>query len=187
MLFQMKHLNRGSTAGFSNQQALLALLIVVPISMIGLGVVIILAMRSEFFSTAQAPAPSVETPIVSAPEPLPKPEPSPPEQAAKPKPLANPLRARDAQSGHTCWFQMQRGGRLIGNRCSVTQRVNDNGDRVFDVVEPSGIKRAVVLWERDEVEVFLAGQRYTGSWLIDDDGDVRINLPGGTFAFTPPG
>jgi hypothetical protein len=69
----------------------------------------------------------------------------------------------------------------------VTQRVNDNGDRVFDVIEPSGIKRAVVLWERDEVEVFLAGQRYTGSWLVDDDGDVRINLPGGIFAFTPPG
>ena len=183
----MKRLNKSSTAGFSNQQALLALLIVVPISMIGLGVVIILAMRSEFFSTAQAPAPSVETPIVSAPEPQPAPEAAPPEQAESSKPLANPLRARAATSEHTCWFQMQRGGRLIGNRCRVTQRVNDNGDRVFDVIEPSGIKRAVVLWERDEVEVFLAGQRYTGSWLIDDDGDVRINLPGGTFAFTPPG
>lgn len=81
---------------------------------------------------------------------------------------------------------MQRGGPLIGDRCSVTLRVNVNGDRVFDVIEPSGLKRSVVLWENDDVEVFLNEQRYTGSWLVDDEGDVRVSLAGGTFAFTPP-
>lgn len=54
------------------------------------------------------------------------------------------------------------------------------------MIEPSGLKRSVVLWENNEVEVFLEGERYIGNWRMDDDGDVRVSLPGGTFAFTPP-
>ena len=101
-------------------------------------------------------------------------------------PLTNDSSQRSA-NGNTCWFQAVRGGTLTGSRCQVRSRINANNDRVFDVIEPSGLKRAVVLWENDEVEVFLEGKRYTGSWLVDNDGDVRISLPGGTFAFTPPG
>ena len=81
---------------------------------------------------------------------------------------------------------MQRGGSLIGDRCIINSRINTNGDCVFDVIEPSGLKRSVVLWDNDSVEVFLDGQRYTGEWSVDNDGDVRVSLPGGTFAFTPP-
>ena len=177
------------STGFSNQQALLALLVVFPIGMIGLGMVITLAMRSNSLSSAQAPSPPVETPSAPATPPAPEPQPvpdiTPPQPAPRSKALANPVRAE--RSGNTCWFQMQRGGSLIGDRCNVTQRVNVNGDRVFDVIEPSGLKRAVVLWENDDVEVFLNGQRYKGNWWVDDDGDVRVRLPGGTFAFTPPG
>ena len=175
---------KSSSAGFSNQQALLALLIVFPIGMIGIGVVVTLAMRSNSVSTAQAPAPAPQPPSPAAPQ---QPEIITPTPSTATKPLANPGSANTTSSGDTCWFQMQRGGSLVGDRCSVTQRVNVNGDRVFDVIEPSGLKRAVVLWENDEVEVFLEGKRYTGSWLVDDDGDVRVSLPGGTFAFTPPG
>ena len=173
-----------SSAGFSNQQALLALLIVFPIGMTGIGLVVTLAMRSNSVSTAQAPAPAPQPPSMAAPE---QPEIITPAPSTVTRPLANPGSANTTSSGNTCWFQMQRGGNLVGDRCSVTQRVNVNGDRVFDVIEPSGLKRAVVLWENDEVEVFLEGKRYTGSWLVDNDGDVRISLPGGTFAFTPPG
>ena len=81
---------------------------------------------------------------------------------------------------------MQRDGDLVGVRCIVNARINTNGDRVFDLIEPSGLKRSVVLWDNDSVEVFLKGQRYTGEWSLDDDGDVRVRLPGGEFAFTPP-
>ena len=186
----MLPLRHPSTAGFSNQQALLALLVVFPLGMMCIGMVVTLALRSTSVSTAQAPAPAIQTPAQSAspaseqPE-IVRPAPAP---STPVKPLANPGSANPTpSSANTCWFQMQRGGPLIGDRCSVTQRVNVNGDRVFDVIEPSGLKRAVVLWENDEVEVFLEGKRYTGSWLVDNDGDVRINLPGGTFAFTPPG
>ena len=192
-----------STAGFSNQQALLALLIVFPIGMIGVGLVAMVAMRPNLSSTAQAPRPANQTPASSAPPAQGSPEPSrqttsssaPPAQDAPSattpttstptKPLANQGSANQRVDENNCWFQMRSGGQLTGNRCSVTQRINVNGDRVFDVIEPSGLKRAVVLWENDEVEVFLEGKRYTGNWIVDDDGDVRVNLPGGTFAFTP--
>lgn len=185
----MRSFRNVSTAGFSNQQALLALLIVFPIGMIGIGVVVTLAMRSNSISTAQAPAPAMETPSTNAPaqEEQDTISQAAPTHSTAAKPLANPGSSNTTSSENTCWFQMQRGGDLIGDRCSVTQRVNVNGDRVFDVIEPSGIKRAVVLWENDEVEVFLEGKRYAGNWHVDDDGDVRVSLPGGTFAFTPPG
>lgn len=174
------------TAGFSNQQALLALLIVFPIGMIGIGVVVTLAIRSNSVSTAEAPAPAIQPPSPSAPPAQEATEINRPAPSTDTKPLANPGSARPTVSGNTCWFQMQREGSLIGNRCNVTQRVNVNGDRVFDVIEPSGLKRSVVLWENNEVEVFLEGERYIGNWRMDDDGDVRVSLPGGTFAFTPP-
>lgn len=193
-----------STAGFSNQQALLALLIVFPIGMIGVGLVAMVAMRPNLSSTAQAPRPANQTPASSAPPTQESPEPSrqtttssaplaqdapiatKPAPSTPTKPLANQGSASQRVDGNNCWFQMRSGGQLTGNRCSVTQRINVNGDRVFDVIEPSGLKRAVVLWENDEVEVFLESKRYTGNWIVDDDGDVRVNLPGGTFAFTPP-
>lgn len=185
----MLPLRHPSTGGFSNQQALLALLVVFPLGMMCIGMVVTLVLRSTSVSTAQAPAPAIQTPAPSAPPASEQPEivrpaPAPSTPA---KPLANPGSATPTpSSANTCWFQMQRGGPLIGDRCSVTLRVNVNGDRVFDVIEPSGLKRSVVLWENDDVEVFLNEQRYTGSWLVDDEGDVRVSLPGGTFAFTPP-
>ena len=78
-----------------------------------------------------------------------------------------------------------RGGTLTGSHCQVTSRINANNDRVFDVIEPSGVKRSIVLWDNEEVEVFLRGTRYVGTWYEDSDGDVRIDLPGGSFAFRP--
>ena len=80
---------------------------------------------------------------------------------------------------------MHSGGELIGNRCTINSRLNVNGDRVFDVIEPSGLKRSIVLWDNEEAEVFLEGIRYTGTWWTDSDGDVRVTVGGGTFAFTP--
>ena len=99
-------------------------------------------------------------------------------------PLTNDSSQRSA-SGNTCWFQAVLGGTLTGSRCQVTSRINANNDRVFDVIEPSGVKRSIVLWDNEEVEVFLRGTRYVGTWYEDSDGDVRIDLPGGSFAFRP--
>ena len=87
-------------------------------------------------------------------------------------------------SGATCWFQMQQeADRLEGFRCAVTSRKNANGHTVFDVVEPGGLSRTVVLWEDKSAEVLLNGNRYEGQWTEDDDGDIRVRLAGGVFAF----
>ena len=56
---------------------------------------------------------------------------------------------------------------------------------LFDVVEASGLTRSIVLWDDSEAEVFLEGVRYTGNWTVDSDGDVRVTVGDGTFAFTP--
>ena len=171
---------RRSTSGFSNQQALLALLLVFPIGLMGLGLVITIAMRSNTTTATQPSAPP-SAPAIPDPQPIAAAPPAP--TTTRPKALAN---SSTRSTGNTCWFQMQQGGSLVGDRCMVSERINTNGDRVFDVIEPSGLKRTVVLWDNDAVEVFLDGQRYTGEWHTDDDGDVRVSLPGGTFAFTPP-
>lgn len=87
-------------------------------------------------------------------------------------------------TGATCWFQMQQDAdRLEGYRCTVSSRKNANGHTVFDVVEPGGLTRTVVLWEDKSAEVLLNGSRYEGEWTEDEDGDIRVRLEGGVFAF----
>ena len=68
-------------------------------------------------------------------------------------PLANQVSDYNTNDS-TSWFQMETGGRLIGYRYAASQRINDNEDRVFDLVEPSGLKRSVALWNNKEVEIF---------------------------------
>lgn len=165
----------------------MALLIAFPIGLIGIGLVITLAMKPKAAPTAQAPAPiSLPPSEEMAPEieSPPTAEMPTPDEPPTPKPLTNQA-SRKNSSGSTCWFQMETGGQLIGYRCSISQRINANGDKVYDVIEPSGLKRSIVLWDNNEAEVFLKGQGYAGNWRVDDDGDVRVSLPAGTFAFKP--
>ena len=87
----------------------------------------------------------------------------------------------------TCWFQMRRSGEeFTGFQCTVVSRVNANGNTVYDVIEPNGVKRAIVLWDDSSAEVFLRGQRYEGFWEVDAERDVRIQLPQGAMAFRRP-
>lgn len=113
---------------------------------------------------------------------------------ANPVPLSQPTPPQGKPSqpqAHsdrpTCWFQLTAGSdRLDGFRCSVTSRVNSNGHTVFDVVEPGGLSRTVVLWESREAEVLVQGETYRGEWAEDHEGDIRVNVNGGVFAFSPP-
>lgn len=87
----------------------------------------------------------------------------------------------------TCWFQMQRRSDVFtGFECQVVSRVNANGDTVYDVVEPNGLKRSIVLWDDSTVEIFLNGQRYEGVWREDPERDIQIQLPQGDMAFRRP-
>lgn len=86
-----------------------------------------------------------------------------------------------------CWFQMEDGAeQLKGFNCRVNSRVNNNGHKVYDVVEPGGLSRTVVLWEGDNAEVIVNGRSYEGVWARDQDGDIRVDVSGGIFAFSLP-
>jgi serine protease Do len=104
---------------------------------------------------------------------------------AQPEPRFNP--GQPQSSSPTCWFQLTAGSdSLDGFRCQVRSRVNSNGDTVYDVVEPNGLTRTVVLWEGTKAEVIVKGQVYEGDWVKDGDGDIRVDVNGGVFAFSPP-
>lgn len=86
----------------------------------------------------------------------------------------------------SCWFELQTDAdNLQGFECKVTSRTNADGHTVFDVEEPSGLKRTVLLWENQTAEVLLHGHRYEGQWNEDSDGDIHVHLDGGSFAFRP--
>ena len=99
------------------------------------------------------------------------------------RPPFNP--SNPGSAGNTCWFQMRQGAqRLVGFRCSIIARKNVNGHTVFDIVEPGGLTRTVILWDDDKsVEVLLNGSRYIGQWDKDEDDDFRVTLDDGVFIF----
>jgi S1-C subfamily serine protease len=110
-----------------------------------------------------------------------EPEPNPlPEQSEPIDP------EEESSTSSTCWFQMDSSSdRLQGFNCKISSRRNANGHLVFDVVEPGGLSRTIVLWEDKSAEVILKGSRYEGTWLEDKEGDIRVQLDGGEFAFSP--
>jgi hypothetical protein len=93
----------------------------------------------------------------------------------------------NARGPETCWFQMTPGALTMkGTICTISSRINVNNDKVWDVIEPNGTKRSVVLWENGVAEVFRGGKRYEGQWNFDQDQDVKIQINnGGTFVFRP--
>lgn len=94
---------------------------------------------------------------------------------------------RNTDRQTSCWFQQKRKGDLVPSECSVTSRRNSNGHLVYDVVESQGdLKRTVVLWDGSKAEVILRNKVYQGSWRTDKDGDVRVSVSGGIFAFAIP-
>jgi serine protease Do len=103
-----------------------------------------------------------------------------------PRPEVNPSPLKSDKP--TCWFQLKTGAeQLEGFRCRVSSRVNSNGHTVYDVVEPGGLSRTVVLWEGDKAEVILNGQAYPAGWRRDNDGDIEVSVnAGGVFVFSMP-
>ena len=76
---------------------------------------------------------------------------------------------------------------LQGFSCSVSSRVNSNGHTVYDVVEPGGLSRTMVLWEEHTAEVMISGQSHPASWQRDDDGDIQVSVNrSGVFVFVLP-
>ena len=108
----------------------------------------------------------------------------------KSQPEVNPSN-NQAAAKPNCWFQMEEGAEQLKSfNCRVSSRVNSNGHTVYDVVEADGNSRTVVLWQGEKAEAISNGSVYEGTWLSDDDGDIRVNIngvgPWGVFAFSLP-
>lgn len=98
---------------------------------------------------------------------------------------SNPIVSMD--DNPKCWFQQDVGGELEAANCLIASRKNNNGHLVYDLTEiASGLKRTIVLWENKKSEVILNEKVYKGSWWSDDDGDIRVRVNGGVFAFVIP-
>ena len=56
----------------------------------------------------------------------------------------------------TCWFQMQRESMAFtGFECGVRSRAMPMVTLFYDVIEPSGLKRAIVFRDDSSAEVFF--------------------------------
>lgn len=101
--------------------------------------------------------------------------------------FASPARAPIPEATPTCWFQpVKDAQQLVPSNCRVVRRVDAQGRKVLDVIEPNGLKRSVVLWGDQTVEVLVSGATHQGHWYLDGDGDYVIVLASGVFAFSPP-
>ncbi len=100
--------------------------------------------------------------------------------------VTNPVVATNTGGApsNTCWFEMASGANK-GSQCDVSSRINANGHNVIDLVEPNGTKRAIVLWQNGDAEVFLNSKRYVGTHNTYGDR-VSVTVGKGTFQFIAP-
>ena len=114
--------------------------------------------------TAQAP---------TAPAPTPTPNTVPAPQVAAP------------QAQNDCWFPVDGEENLKGFDCQISDRINANGHRVWDVTHQDLGRIAVVIWDDGTAEFFWQGDRYTATWSEDRQypGEIRISQNGSDFEF----
>ena len=86
-----------------------------------------------------------------------------------------------SRASANCWYLDNE--EYVPESCKISSRTNVNGHTVWDVVFPGTNKIAIVLWDNNEVEYFFEGERYVGSWEIDEDGDTRIYSGDTSFIF----
>ena len=86
-----------------------------------------------------------------------------------------------------CWFQTSLGSQqLFGSSCRISSQGASQGRTSFELIDARGAKRVLYLRSNQTAEVYMGGQRFDGTWIEDPDGDLRIHIEPGVFAFTPP-
>lgn len=86
-----------------------------------------------------------------------------------------------------CWFQTSDGSQqLSGSSCRISSQWASQGRISIELIDAGGVKRVLYLRSNQTAEVYMGGQRFDGTWLEDPDGDIRIHIEPGVFAFTPP-
>jgi serine protease Do len=93
----------------------------------------------------------------------------------------------DSSQSPNCWFQESAGSQqLSGSSCRISSMGASQGRISFELIDAAGVKRVLYLRSNQTAEVYMSGQRFDGTWLEDPDGDIRIHIEPGVFAFTPP-
>ena len=145
----------------------LALLAVVVIGAMG-G---ISKLTSGSSSIPESPAQGPQSPERVEPEPAPSPGPQAPAEAPTQQAFNN-----------KCWYS--NGGESLNyESCSITKRINSNGHTVFDLNGPDRETRSVILWNDKTSESIRNGESERGTWEVDSDGDIRVYMGSGNFAF----
>jgi len=86
----------------------------------------------------------------------------------------------------TCWFQQTTGARRSPASYCDVQRVGQPGELVYRLVT-DGITRTIYLEHGGYAEVLLSGKRYKPRWRYDNQGDIMLTFPDGSwFAFRIP-
>ena len=87
-----------------------------------------------------------------------------------------------------CWFPVEGEQDLIGFDCQISDRINANGHRVWDVVDQELGRIAVVIWDDGTAEFFWQGKKFDATWSEDRQypGEIRImnNYDDFEFIFT---
>lgn len=80
-----------------------------------------------------------------------------------------------AEAG-TCWYMNGvENGRVNGEYCKVSTRVNYNGHRVFDITDGNGRDFTIVLWTDGVAEVIgLTDRPQQVKYYRDRQGDARL-------------
>ena len=106
-------------------------------------------------------------------------------QAPTAPPAAAPQVQPNTVAQNDCWFPVEGEQDLIGFDCQISDRVNANGHRVWDVVDQELGRIAVVIWDDGTAEFFFKGDRYAAVWSEDSryPGEIRIEHTQSDFEF----
>ena len=104
------------------------------------------------------------------------------------KPVIQGYRTSMKSRATTCWWQMIKGSKTLSPApCYLSSGYNDDSDLVIMLVEKgNGLTREIVLNSNGFAEVTLDRRLYNGTWNIDKESDIWIDLSGGSFAFRLP-
>lgn len=111
--------------------------------------------------------------------------PTPPFSRATPP--ARPNSPPSLGGSVNCWFQTEPGSqRLDASLCQITSRNASQGRLEIQLIDAGGSRRVIYLRPDKTVDVYFGGQRFDGTWIEDEDGDVVVDVDSGVFAFRPP-
>jgi S1-C subfamily serine protease len=146
----------------------------------GLNFAISSSLIEEFLRDAQSFQSKIGQPITQSPT-------SPVSPFSKIPSSPRPAPAYGSPQSANCWFQASPGSQqLSASLCRINSRRASQGRIAFELIDAGGVKRVLYLRSDKTAEVYMGGQRQDGTWLEDPDGDLRIYIQPGVFAFTPP-